>query len=193
MSTRRAPGADRRQRFAPVLAVGAALVVVLGWLALRGDGDAGRQQTGRRPAAVGSDVGDLAPRATVRTISGSNFEVPAGKVTVLYFMAGWCEPCLPEAIALGRIQRELGDRIAILAVDADPSDSLGTLREFIRSAGSPAYPFAHDTEGALVTAFAARSLDTTVVIDAAGRIAFRDGVPTDEDTLRAALARAGVP
>jgi hypothetical protein len=41
-------------------------------------------------------------------------------------------------------------------------------------------------------ALAIRALDSTVVVDAGGRIVYRDAVPTDEATLRAALAEAGV-
>lgn len=167
------------------------VVLTLGWLALRPGGDGGRPVAGRQ-AQSGGEVGEMAPPVTVRTLSGTDFSVPAGRPTVLFFMAGWCDTCLPEAKALDHIQRDFGDRIAILAVDADPSDSLPTLQGFIRAAGSPAYPFAQDTHGELVTAFSARTLDTTVITDAAGKIVFRDAVPSDEATLRAALREVGL-
>jgi hypothetical protein len=44
----------------------------------------------------------------------------------------------------------------------------------------------------LVVASLVSTVDTTVVLDAAGRIVWRDPGPTDEATLRAALAEAGL-
>lgn len=80
--------------------------------------------------------------------------------------------------------------MAVLAVSIDPAKTPGTLREFIRAAGSPRYPFAIDAEQALMRAFNVRSLDTRVIAGPTGRIVYRDGIPTDEATLRAALAGA---
>lgn len=193
--SRRPPGAARPRRFSltwPVVLGAVVVVLTLGWLALQPGGDSG-SPVARRQAPSGGEVGELAPPLTVRTISGTDFSVPAGgRPTVLFFMAGWCDTCLPEAMALDHIQRDFGDRIAILAIDADPSDSLPTLQGFVRAAGNPAYPFAQDTHGELVTAFSARTLDTTVITDASGRIVFRDAVPSDEATLRAALREVGL-
>ena len=105
-------------------------------------------------------------------------------------MAGWCGTCIPEAAALDRVERDLGDRVAILGVDADPSDSLDSLQRFVDTVGAR-YGFVFDGDGTLTQALGVRSLDTTVVVDAAGRIVFRDAGPTNEATLRDALARAG--
>lgn len=149
-----------------------------------------------RPAGValrtqgGFEVGDKAPSFSAATTSGSTFSLPAGKPTAVFFMAGWCGTCLPEAEALAAIDKELGDRVAIVAVSADPTDSVDALRHFAGEAAAD-YGFVHDKEGALVTAFGVRALDTTFVLDAAGRIVFRDAVPTDEATLRQWLDRAG--
>lgn len=54
---------------------------------------------------------DFTPSTTVSqidVISGSTFQVPAGKPVVLYFMAGWCLSCVPESQALDRVQRGHG-------------------------------------------------------------------------------------
>lgn len=54
---------------------------------------------------------DFTPSTTVSqidVISGSTFQVPAGKPVVLYFMAGWCLSCVPESQALDRVQRRHG-------------------------------------------------------------------------------------
>ncbi len=141
-------------------------------------------------AAGGTDVGDRAATFEVTTTAGTSFSMPAGKPAVLFFMAGWCATCVPEATALERIHQDLGDDVAILGVSADPSDTFTAIQNFTGQAGAR-YGFAHDGDGALSRALQVRSLDTTIVVDAVGRIVFRDGTPTDEATLRKALAQAG--
>lgn len=142
-------------------------------------------------SAGGSAVGDAAPAFEVRTTAGTNFALPAGKPAVLFFMAGWCATCFPEATALENLSEELGDQVAILGVSPDPSDSLAAIRDFAGQAGAR-YGFVHDGDGTLAQALGVRSLDTTVVVDADGRIVWRDSVPTSESALRDALAQAGV-
>ena len=139
----------------------------------------------------GSGVGSASPDFSIDTISGATFRSPTGKPTVLYFLAGWCSSCVPEAQALDQIERATGDRVAILAVSADPTDSASTLQQFAQFVGSPRYGFALD-DGTLVRRLGVRALDTTIVLDPAGRIVYRDAIPTEESTLRAALARAGL-
>lgn len=139
----------------------------------------------------GSAVGDVAPGFEVRTTAGGSFALPAGKPAVLFFMAGWCATCFPEATALENLNEELGDRIAILGVSPDPTDSLAAIRDFAGQADA-SYGFVHDSDGTLASALGVRSLDTTVVVDADGRIVWRDSVPTSEAALRDALAQAGV-
>lgn len=138
-----------------------------------------------------SSKGEMTSPFSATTLDGTNFSHPTGKPTVLFFMAGWCTDCLPEATALDTLERELGEQVAILAVDADPTDPVESLRGFADTVGAR-YGFAHDPEGSLTGKFGVRSLDTTIVTDAAGRVVFRDAVPTKLSTLRAALERAGV-
>lgn len=119
-------------------------------------------------------------------------KVPAGKPGALYFMAGWCGSCLPEAVALGKLERGLGDRISVLAVSPDPSDSVSAIRQLRAAAGNPRYPFAWDQQGTLARALDVRALDTTPVYDARGKVVYRDAAPTDLATLKAAFRKAGV-
>lgn len=171
---------DARRRAARAAAAGA--VVVLATLL----GACG----GGAPGPASEAAGEPTPAFRVATVDGPEFTHPTGKPTVLFFMAGWCTDCLPEATALDAIERDLGDKVAILAVDADPTDPVESLRRFMATVGAR-YGFARDPEGRLTGRYGVRSLDTTVVTDAAGRMVFRDGVATDEDTLRDALRRAG--
>lgn len=105
-------------------------------------------------------------------------------------MAGWCATCIPEAQALGRIHEEMSDQVQILAVSIDPTDSPEQIRGFMEAAGKPGYPFAHDRSGRMARAYDVLALDTTVIIDARGRIVYRDSYVSPEEHLRAGLERA---
>jgi thiol-disulfide isomerase/thioredoxin len=141
---------------------------------------------------VGAAVGHPGPTVTVPTFAGGAFRLPAGRPAVVWFMAAWCATCQAEAQALGQLQRQAGDRAAILAVDVDPVDQPSQTRAFFHAAGDPTYAVARDQDGRLAQAFAVRALDTTVVLDARGRVVYRDDVPTGLATLRSALAKAGL-
>jgi peroxiredoxin len=141
-----------------------------------------------RPGGV--RVGDLAAALRVTTTAAGQFRLPAGKPAVLLFMAAWCNPVV-EASALQRIDQDLAGRVAILGVDVDPTEPLAALQGFTDRVGVH-YGFVQDHDGALAGALGVRAVDTTVVVDGAGRIVYRDAVPTSEATLRAALRSAGV-
>lgn len=197
---RRRPRGRRRQAAAwPWLAAGLGVLLAAGLVALALQRDRGVAGAGQQPATalqvsgpVGAAVGHPGPTLTVPTFAGGVFRLPAGRPAVVYFMAAWCATCQAEAQALGQLQRQVGGRAAILAVDVDPIDQPSQTRAFFHAAGDPAYAVARDQDGRLATAFAVRALDTTVVIDARGRVVYRDEVPTDLATLRAALAKAGL-
>lgn len=144
--------------------------------------------TGRGSGETGGNVAAF----TAKDIDGRTVQVSTGKPGALFFFAGWCGSCIPEAQALDRVQRELGSRVAITAIDLDPSDSVESIRRFQRQVGAPRYPYIWDSTGKLGTRFAVRALDTTIVYDATGKVVFRDSAPTDVQTLRAAFGKAGV-
>jgi cytochrome c biogenesis protein CcmG/thiol:disulfide interchange protein DsbE len=138
-------------------------------------------------------TGGKAPTFSITTLSGSRFSFPAGKPAAVFFVAADCGSCIPESQAWNRIVSEYGDRVAVLVVGSNPSDSPAALNRFMRYAvGEPRFEVALDPTGKLVDAFRVGSLDTTVVVDAAGTVVFRDAVPTPEAELRQALRAAGV-
>jgi cytochrome c biogenesis protein CcmG/thiol:disulfide interchange protein DsbE len=140
----------------------------------------------------GGAPGEQAPSFSVGTLDGNAFAFPTGKPTAILFTASYCVPCLPKAEAFGRIQADAGDRIAVLAVSIDPSDTPASFREWIDAAGNPPLAYAIDADGRLLRAFAVRALSTVVVADGDGRVVFRSAGPDGEDTLRDAVRRAGL-
>ncbi len=144
-------------------------------------------------AADGSgQVGERLGGFSLVSIDGEQVNAPADTPGVVFFMAGWCGSCLPEAAALEQIRDRFGDRVSVLAVSSDPTDSEAALREFRVAAGDAGYSFAWDREGALARRLAVSALDTTLVYDAGGKVVFRDAGPTDAATLLAALRKAGL-
>lgn len=178
-------------------ASGAALLAVSGVVVI-GALDERDRTTGGDPGPTapvllertgGSEIGQQAPTFQLTTTDGTQVPVPASRPTVLFFMAAWCNPEM-EASALDSIERDLGDRVEIIGVGVDPTESDADLRTFAERIGSR-YGYVRDIEGMLTVALDIRTVDSTVVVDETGNIVYRDSIPTDEGTLRRALDAAG--
>jgi len=76
-------------------------------------------------------IGNPAPNFTItdsqRTVSLSQFR---GKPVLLNFWASWCGPCIEETPSLVELQRQLGNKVTIIAVSEDADD--GAYQQFIR-------------------------------------------------------------
>lgn len=134
-----------------------------------------------------------APPISVQTTSfgdGHAFTLAAarGDVVVLYFIAGWCTTCIPEAQALARIQETYAPRgVRILALDVEQTEGEGALARFRTQAGSGRYLWALDEQVTVARTYDVQALDTTVVIDRDGRVAYRSGVAVDYGTLASVI------
>ncbi len=135
---------------------------------------------------------DPAPPIDLQTASfadGSPFHLDKerGHLVVIFFMAYWCPTCVPEAQALAEIQREYGDRgVRILSLDVDQASNEQLLAQFRDRAGGQ-YLWGIDRGFRVARALGVQMLDSTVVIDREGRVAYRDGSPTPRETLRAVV------
>ncbi len=135
--------------------------------------------------------GQPAPDFSVPTLDGGTFRLAdqRGKPTVIFFMAYWCPTCVPEAQALAKLHQEYGDKVAILALDIDPSSSPKSLTQFKQWAGNPDYAFGFDKGNVVVQKYKVRSLDATVIVDAEGKIVYQDTYPTPYERLKAELEK----
>jgi thiol-disulfide isomerase/thioredoxin len=140
---------------------------------------------------TGAQVGASAPQATARALDARQVELPVGKPSVVFFFAGWCGSCIPEAAALGKLHREHGDDVNIVAVSIDPGGTPETIEQFMQIAGSPEYPVLHDADDSIRAAYEVASLDVTVITGADGKAAYRDAVPSTLGQLQDGLRRAG--
>lgn len=131
--------------------------------------------------------GPLAPDFTVKTLDGSEFTLSEhrGKVIILYAMAAWCPTCVPEAQALAQIHREYRDRgVEVLILDVWPGETEEQLLQFKNSVQGGDHFWAMDRESRWALAYEIKTLDTTVIVDRQGRIAYRDGSSTPYQRLK---------
>jgi len=101
-------------------------------------------------------------------------------------MATGCADCEPGSHDLAQALQSAKIRGAeALAIDVNSSDRPADLQVFIQGVGIPAtvpIQWGIDTTGAIATAYGVQTLETTVVIDPHGQVAYRsDGsVPPEQ-------------
>ena len=121
-----------------------------------------------------------APDFTLTTLGGRTFHLASqqGHVVVLYFMATGCAGCEPGSTALAESLASAHIQGAeALAIDVSGSDRSADLEAFVQSLGisaSAPVQWGIDTTGAITNAYGVQVLETTVIIDPQGRIAYRN-------------------
>jgi cytochrome c biogenesis protein CcmG, thiol:disulfide interchange protein DsbE len=72
------------------------------------------------PAAIGTTAPDFTVSDGQKTVTLSQLR---GKPVLLNFWATWCPPCVEEVPSLVALQRQVGDRVTILAVSMDQDEA----------------------------------------------------------------------
>jgi cytochrome c biogenesis protein CcmG, thiol:disulfide interchange protein DsbE len=83
--------------------------------------------SGSHPPRIGNAAPDFTITDSERTVALSQLR---GKPVVLNFWATWCPPCVEEMPSLVQLQKQLGDKVTILAVSEDADD--GAYKQFVR-------------------------------------------------------------
>lgn len=164
------------------------VIAVLGVLAEPGE----KLLDNASPASVPSSSLSV-PDFTVKTTSwsgGENFTLSQnlGKPTALFFIAAWCFTCIPETQAWAKIHEEYGDRLNILVLDVDTSETEQDLLRFKEKAGGGNHLWAMDVDNRVARAYSVPTLDTTIIIGPDGREVYRDFVPTTYNKLKSVIA-----
>jgi len=144
------------------------------------------------PVAVKSSAGPLAPDWSLETLDGGQFRLAdhKGDVVVMYFMASWCGTCVPEAQALAELDQRYRDQgLTVVAINVEPDKKISELSRFRQLANNGAYTWTFDTAFAVTQQYGVKALDTTIVIDRSGRIAYTDAYPTPLDVLDAEIQK----
>jgi thiol-disulfide isomerase/thioredoxin len=112
-----------------------------------------------------------APKVAFTDLSGRPFALGdfAGKVVLVNLWATWCAPCRHEMPSLDRVQSDLGDRIAILAISEDIGGAK-SVDPFMAKLGVKHIRPYLDPKSALGRAFKVDGLPTTFVIDREGLV-----------------------
>ncbi len=182
------PTALRHRRKRRVL-VAAAATLMVGGAAASQVGTSEPEQPTRQPVAERNLDATSDQQWAIHTADGDTLTLPS-KPTVLFFMTSeGCGACMEEAAALNRLTPGWGDAVDVVGIEMVPDTPDSYLQAFSAAVGGLSFPLAVD-DGHLVDRFDVQALDTTVVLDRHGREVFRDTVPSDEATLRQAVARA---
>jgi peroxiredoxin len=182
---KRAPASSRRRRrshrsLLPRLIVGAiTLAVLVAIIVFVRANMTGAATTGQSATA---------PDFTLSTLSGTTFQLAAqqGHPVVLYFMATTCASCVQGSHNVAEaLQSARATGAEVLAIDVNATDGPADLQAFIQAVGIPAstpIQWGIDTTGAITSAYQVQTLETTVVIDRHGQVAYRqDGsIPPDQ-------------
>jgi thiol-disulfide isomerase/thioredoxin len=83
--------------------------------------------SGAHPPRIGSAAPEFTITDSKRTVALDQFH---GKPVVLNFWATWCPPCIEEMPSLVQLQKQLGDKVTIIAVSEDEDDS--AYKQFVR-------------------------------------------------------------
>lgn len=182
------------------LAILVVLLIVAGGLAFaaiesRGGGDSQAGGQVNEPALgqfVPYSPSRPAPKVDFTDLSGRpfGFEDFAGKVVLVNLWATWCAPCRHEMPSLDRLQSDLGDKIAILAVSEDIGGAKA-VDPFMTKLGLKRIRLYLDPKSALGRAFKIDGLPTSFVIDDKGLVQGRvEGeAQWDSPKMLAVLAR----
>jgi peroxiredoxin len=120
----------------------------------------------------------FAPDFTLHLLSGTTFHLASrqGHVVVLFFMATGCAGCEPGSRDLAQALQSAKIRGAeALAIDVNSDDRPADLQAFVQSLGIPAsapIQWSIDTNDAIASAYGVQTLETTVVIDVHGQVAY---------------------
>lgn len=112
------------------------------------------------------------PPLRLDTLDGKPMELASlrGKVVVVNFWAGWCEPCVNELPVLGALSRRFEGRVAVVGVNY--KESLDTIGRFTAAHPIP-YPVLRDRDGAAFKRWTAGVMPTTILVDRRGRARWR--------------------
>jgi thiol-disulfide isomerase/thioredoxin len=124
----------------------------------------GACRRGSEPARIGTSAPDFSITDSDRTVRLSQFR---GKPVVLNFWATWCPPCVEEMPSLVALQKEMGDKLIILAVSTDHDES--AYRKFTQK-NTPGLITVRDAKNSSNALYGTFAFPETYIIDRQGVI-----------------------
>ncbi len=193
----RKPGASRsarrfrrRRLFARIAVLAVTLALLTGIIAVVRAASLSTPSSSTAATTTDPSIGQSqsAPDFTLPLLSGTTFHLASqqGHVVVLYFMSPTCATCAQGSRNLAQAAQSIRTEGAeVLAIDVNPGDRPADLETFVQSDGIPAsapMQWGIDTGDAIASAYNVQTLETTVVIDTHGQVAYRsDGsIPPEQ-------------
>ncbi|MEI6789906.1 MAG: TlpA disulfide reductase family protein [Myxococcaceae bacterium] len=105
-----------------------------------------------------------APNFTLQNISLSDYK---GKQVLLHFWATWCQPCRDEMPLLIALNERLKDKLVILAVAVDSSES--DINKFFGDQ-RPDFPILIDSKHQVASLYGISQFPETLLINADGQV-----------------------
>jgi peroxiredoxin len=180
----------RRRLLARIAVLAVTLALLVGIIALVRAASLSTPANSATTTTTGASTGGTssAPDFTLPLLSGTSFHLASqqGHLVVLYFMSPTCTSCAQGSRNLAQASLSVKAQGAeVLAIDVNPGDRPTDLQAFVRSDSIPAsapMQWGVDPNDAIASAYNVQTLETTVVIDLHGQVAYRsDGsVPPDQ-------------
>ena len=139
-------------------------------------------------AANRAELGKPFQDFTVTTIDGEEFTLSKAlenhEAVYINLFATWCPPCEREFPYMQQVYEEYGDRVAIIVISIERTDTADDLREY-REKHSLTLPMAPAGSDWLSQYAEANSIPVSMVIDRFGNLGLRHvGAVTDTDAFR---------
>lgn len=171
------------KQFAALLVLGSALHLAHADDSLDDEGE-------RRARTAGASlIGQPGPAAVLETIDGQKIdlaELYGEKPVYLKFWATWCVPCRQQMPGFEQLQKTMGDKVQVIAVNTGFTDDIDSIRAY-RKEHQLTMPIVID-DGGLAADLNLRVTPQHVVIGRDGRISHIGHL--DDQALHAALERA---
>jgi peroxiredoxin/outer membrane lipoprotein-sorting protein len=137
-------------------------------------------------------VGKPAPPFTLKGLKGSTVSLAAykGRVVLLDFWATWCGPCRIEMPEVEKLYKELKPK-GLVVFGVNQGEDVPTVQKFL--ADKPyTFPILLDTKIEVGGKYQAEAIPTLVVIGKDGKVSSYFRGVRDGDTIREAIAKAGI-
>jgi peroxiredoxin len=127
-------------------------------------------QGDQQEAAVGINVGEIAPDFTLLDLDGNEVGLSEfrGEVVFVNFWATWCPPCRAEMPDIESLYQEYKDK-GVVVIGIDIGESEATVRQFVQQGGY-SWTFVLDSTGAVAANYNIRAIPTSFFIDREGVI-----------------------
>ena len=93
------------------------------------------------------------------------------EAVLINLWATWCPPCRNEMPYLQQLWENNGDRVAVIALSTEPSDTTETIAAFREEYGIT-FPMGRDENNALSGRLNARGIPDTLIVDRFGKVGF---------------------